>query len=477
MPPSPVAQSARDEGVDPGDDAIQHRLDARDQTICGLKGEVANGSGQRGPDRLDRIEGPLEHSRSGVAEPHDRYQCALHGIRHGRRDPVPTGRKAGHHSFDAKANPVPDLAGQIRQQPKRRTKSASALDQFGKLIDQLARSDDQSANPGADERPFHDSQGQGKPADAKCCRAQSHDETSGEEGGKRPGDGGNLANKVSQKADACLENATLTRGSGQRIGDCLQRWGHGDGQLVGQTKPDQIQPVDGIACCADLVCILIGDGHAKIGDVLGCLAESGRVDSAEGQCRLVAEERRGHCGPLGWRHEIRQRILNGDDALVERQRLQIGGGQVKPLQRIDGGAGATRCIRQLQGEFFGRGCDLVHRDPGQIARERQHLNAAGGGAQGLRQIGLRVDGLEAGFDHRDACGSCRRHGNGGRNLHPGGKCRQPRIGNLRFPGHAAKAFDPGITDTFKLCAHLFAADRRKADGYAFLSHLRLRSFH
>ena len=54
-PPSPVAQfgkqvqraiQRRDEAVDPGDDAVQHRLDAADQPVRRLEGEVADGAGE-----------------------------------------------------------------------------------------------------------------------------------------------------------------------------------------------------------------------------------------------------------------------------------------------------------------------------------------------------------------------------------------------------------------------------------------------
>ena len=75
-----------------------------------------------------------------------------------------------------------------------------------------------------------------------------------------------------------------------------------------------------------------------------------------------------------------------------------------------------------------------------------------------------------------ACGSRSRDGHRCRDLYPGGKCSQPCNGNLGFLRHAAKAFDPGIADTFQLGSDLFAADRREADGYALFSHRRLRSF-
>ena len=49
----------RNEAVDPGDDAVQHRLDAADQPVCRLEGEVADGGGEPSPDRLHRVERAL----------------------------------------------------------------------------------------------------------------------------------------------------------------------------------------------------------------------------------------------------------------------------------------------------------------------------------------------------------------------------------------------------------------------------------
>jgi hypothetical protein len=44
------------------------------------------------------------------------------------------------------------------------------------------------------------------------------------------------------------------------------------------------------------------------------------------------------------------------------------------------------------------------------------------------------------------------------------QARQPGIGNLGFPRHAAEALDPGIADTFQFGADLLAAHRCEADG-------------
>jgi hypothetical protein len=51
-----------------------------------------------------------------------------------------------------------------------------------------------------------------------------------------------------------------------------------------------------------------------------------------------------------------------------------------------------------------------------------------------------------------------------------GEGRQSGVGQFRLARHAAKASDPGIADTFQFSTHLFAADRREADGYTLFCH-------
>ncbi|OIQ64004.1 hypothetical protein GALL_544480 [mine drainage metagenome] len=105
---------------------------------------------------------------------------------------------------------------------------------------------------------------------------------------------------------------------------------------------------------------------------------------------------------------------------------------MQPLQRIDRRAGSARRIRQFQRQFLCGGRDLVHRDSGQITSEGQHLDAAGRGAERLRQIGLRVDGLQPRADHGNTRSSGGCNGYRGCDLYPGGKRSQPGIGNLGF---------------------------------------------
>jgi len=65
------------EGVDAGDHAIQHRLDAGDQPVGSLESKVADGGGQTAPDRDRCIIGSLEDRRRPVAEAHHARDGAL----------------------------------------------------------------------------------------------------------------------------------------------------------------------------------------------------------------------------------------------------------------------------------------------------------------------------------------------------------------------------------------------------------------
>jgi len=117
------------------------------------------------------------------------------------------------------------------------------------------------------------------------------------------------------------------------------------------------------------------------------------VDAQESQCRLVAEEIRGHRGALGLGDETVQRLLNGDDTLVERQGLQLGSGQVQPLQRAHRRARPGSSLRQPGRQLFGGLFDLTHGNTGQLASPCQHLQAFHCGFQRGSHIGLRPDGV------------------------------------------------------------------------------------
>ena len=199
------------------------------------------------------------------------------------------------------------------------------------------------------------------------------------------------------------------------------------------------------------------------------------VDAQEGERRPVAEQVGRHGGALGLGHEPVQRVLNGDDALVERQGLQLGGRQVQALQRADGGARSGCGLGQPGGQLLGGLFDLPHRDARQFPGPGQHLQAFDGGLQRGRHVGLRADGVEARADHRHARGG--RGGGHGGERDPGlaGEAAEPGVGQLHLGGQAAEAPRAGLADTFQFGADLTAAFRDQADTDPLLSHGRLRS--
>ena len=67
-----------DEAIDPGDDAIEHCLDAFDQAVCRLKREIAYGGRQKPPDSLDRLERPLKTVHGRIGKTDDALERALH---------------------------------------------------------------------------------------------------------------------------------------------------------------------------------------------------------------------------------------------------------------------------------------------------------------------------------------------------------------------------------------------------------------
>ena len=124
---------------------------------------------------------------------------------------------------------------------------------------------------------------------------------------------------VAQKADAGLKQTTSPSGVGQCIRHDFRCGRDGDGQLVGQTQPDQTKPVNGITCCPDLFRILIRDCHAEICDVLGGLAQRRAVDAAEGEGSLITQQGRRDRRLLGRWHELGKRGHQPDcsDATIQ----------------------------------------------------------------------------------------------------------------------------------------------------------------
>jgi hypothetical protein len=141
---------------------------------------------------------------------------------------------------------------------------------------------------------------------------------------------------VEQRRDCAPNRSCRARHVGKFGGNRLEGWCYGDGQAIGQADPDQAKARDCITGTFDLGGIAGTDRHTEIADVLRRFAQSGGIDAQESQCRFVTEEIGGHGSALGFWHKLVQSLLNGYDALVERQSLQLRRCQVQPLQGFYG---------------------------------------------------------------------------------------------------------------------------------------------
>ncbi len=210
------------------------------------------------------------------------------------------------------------------------------------------------------------------------------------------------------------------------VGDGFQRRSRGDRQLVRQPAPDQPQPGDRIVRPLDLVGILLGDDDSEGEHVLRRLAQRRGVDPAHGDGAFLAEELACHGRALGGGHEALDGGVDRTHALVQRQGDQLIGRQPQPVQRVGGWACPGGRLAEPTRQILGRLFDPGHRDACQFACALQRLDRGDGGAEGLRELGLRIDRLEAGADHRHASSG------GGGNCGSGGYTHSPREG--REPG-------------------------------------------
>ena len=237
-------------------------------------------------------------------------------------------------------------------------------------------------------------------------------------------------------------------------------------------SPRQIRPKprDRIIGALDLVGILLGDDDTEGENVLGRLAQRRGVDPRHGDGAFLAEELTGDGGALGGGHELLDGRVDRAHPLVQRQGDQVGGRQSQPVQRVGSGAGPGGRLAEPSRQILGRLFDAGHRDTGQFARTLQRLDRGDRRAERLRQLGLRIDGLQPGADHRDASSRGGGHSGGGGHRDTARERREPGVGRFHLPAEPSEPARPGLADAFQLGAHLSAADRSKADGNALLSH-------
>ena len=198
-------------------------------------------------------------------------------------------------------------------------------------------------------------------------------------------------------------------------------------------------------------------------DVLGRLAQRRGVDPRHGDGAFLAEELARDGRAFGGGHEALDGGVDRADALVQRQGDQLVGREPQPVQRVGGGAGPGGRLAETARQILGRLLDAGHRHARQFARALQRLDRGDGGAERLRELGLRIDRLQAGADHRHASGGSGGHGGSGRHPHPAREGREPGVRRFHLAAQPSEAARPGFADAFQLGAHLPSAHGREAD--------------
>jgi hypothetical protein len=461
---------ASDEAVDARDHAVQHRLDAVDQAVRGLERQIADGGGQQSPDRLDRLVGPLECVRGGVPETDHALDGALHARRGIGLQVEEHRRGGGARRRRAHPDPLPDLDREVLQERHGLAEAARAGDEARELIDELARTDDQRADAGADQRAAQDDERRGEAADRERGGGHARDPAAREEGREGRGIGGQAADVVEEAADRDAERPGAAGDRRHGVGDGFQRGRRGNGELVRETAPDQPKPGDGIVRPLDLVGVLLGDHDAEGKHVLRRLAQRRGVDPRHGDGAFLAEELARDSRAFGGGHEALDGGVDGADPLIQRQGDQLVGREPEPVERVGSGTGPGGCLAETARQILGGLFDPGHRYARQFARTLQRLDRSDGGAERLRELGLCIDRLQAGADHRHASGGSGGNCGSGGHANPAREGRKPGVRRLHFPAEPSEASRPGLADTLQLGAHLPSAHCGEADANPFFCH-------
>jgi hypothetical protein len=291
-----------------------------------------------------------------------------------------------------------------------------------------------------------------------------------EEGGEGRGIGVQATDVVEETPDRDAERAGAACHRRHGVGDGFQRGGRGDGELVRETSPDQAKPGDRIVRPLDLVGVLLGDDDAEGEHVLRRLAQRRGVDPRHGDGAFLAEELPRDSRAFGGGYEALDGRIDGADPLVQRQGDQFVCREPQSVERVGGRAGPGGRLAETARQVLGGLLDAGHRDACQLARALKRLDRGHRGAERLRELGLRIDGLQPGADHRHARGGGGGHGGGGCHRTTSREGRQPGVRRFHLAAQPSEAPRPGFAHTFQFGAHLSAADRGEADGHTLFSH-------
>ncbi|MHB1104485.1 MAG: hypothetical protein ACYC0C_17270 [Devosia sp.] len=237
-------------------------------------------------------------------------------------------------------------------------------------------------------------------------------------------------------------------------------------QLVRQTAPDQPEPRDGVIGALDLAGLPVRNHHPEIPHILRRLPQCRRVDPGEDQRCPVAEELPCCGGALGRRHEALDGGVDDADPLIQRQGDQLVGQESEPVERVGGRTGPGGRLAETARQILCRLFDAGHRDARKFARALQRLDRGDRGPQRLRELRLRIDGLQTGPDH------CHAGGGSGGHSDTAGERREPGVRRFHLAAQPSEAARSGFAHAFELGAYLSSAHGREADADAFLGHRR-----
>jgi hypothetical protein len=122
-------------------------------------------------------------------------------------DPRPDRRERRAEGFAAELDALPDLYGDILQQPHGLAEAAGPFDQAAEPVDQLSGPDDQRPDTDADQGTAQGDQRDRHAANTQSRAGQRKHQLAAQYGGKRRGNGGDLADMVEQALDGAPERA------------------------------------------------------------------------------------------------------------------------------------------------------------------------------------------------------------------------------------------------------------------------------
>ena len=185
---------------------------------------------------------------------------------------------------------VPGLCRHIAQEAKGGANPADFAHQLRELVHKFARTNDQRADPRADQGSTQKDQCCGEALHGEGRTSQPRDPTSHHDRRKSCGIGCEPSKIVKDRRDRLAQNARATGRIAKRIGDGFQRRRDGRREAIGKAEPDQAELGNRIPRPFDLCRIGRAHGHPEVAHVLGRLSQRGGINPQKRKCSPVAEE-------------------------------------------------------------------------------------------------------------------------------------------------------------------------------------------